>query len=95
MKSYTQGYKGHSIKVEIDNNVISFTFDGKSGNSYYLVADSENDGFVNSLRSIQPNQIEIKINEWKKKIDAQEILISDAIAHLENIGFKHSSVIIK
>jgi len=90
MKSYTQGYKGHSIKVEIDNNVISFTFDGKSGNSYYLVADSEN-----SRRSIQPNQIEIKINEWKKKIDAQEILISDAIAHLENIGFKHSSVIIK
>jgi len=90
MKSYTQGYKGHSIKVEINNDVISFTFDGKSGNSYYLVADSEN-----SRRSIQPNQIEIKINEWKKKIDAQEILISDAIAHLENIGFKHSSVIIK
>jgi len=90
MKSYTQGYKGHSIKVEINNNVISFTFDGKSGNSYYLVADSEN-----SRRSIQPNQIEIKINEWKKKIDVQEILISDAIAHLENIGFKHSSVIIK
>jgi len=90
MKSYTQGYKGHSIKVEINNNVISFTFDGKSGKSYYLVADSEN-----SRRSIQPNQIEIKINEWKKKIDAQEILISDAIAHLENIGFKHSSVIIK
>ena len=90
MKSYTQGYKGHSIKVEINNNVISFTFDGKSGNSYYLVADSEN-----SRRSIQPNQIEIKINEWKKKIDVQEILISDAIAHLENIGFKRSSVIIK
>jgi len=90
MKSYTQGYKGHSIKVEINNNVISFTFDGKSGNSYYLVADSEN-----SRLSIQPNQIEIKINEWKKKIDVQEILISDAIAHLENIGFKHSSVIIK
>jgi hypothetical protein len=85
MKSYTQGYKGHAIKVEINNNVVSFTFDGKSGNSYYLVADSKN-----SRRSIQPNQIEIKINEWKKKIDAQDILISDAIAHLENIGFKSS-----